>query len=82
MGHTVALDTVDGRVGLTSRTVVLRCVDMDYERLACDLLGVYAGRIGEPVVAMDDVEIKSAGYHSGCNGVIVDFFENIVGVAA
>ncbi len=82
VGHTVALDSVYGGVGLSSRTVVLGSVNVNHQWLAGHLLGMDAGRIGEPVVTMDDVEINCAGNDACGDRVIVDFFENIVGVAS
>ena len=55
---------------------------MNHEGLAGDLLGMDAGRVGEPVVGVNHVEFLSAGYHAGANRVIVDFFQEIVGISA
>ena len=55
---------------------------MYHERLARDLLGVYAGGVGEPVVGVDDVARNRAGYHSCRYAVVVDFLEQVVGIAS
>ena len=45
-------------------------------------LGMYSGRIGEPVVAMDDIEVERACNHTRGNRVVVDFLEKIRGIFA
>ena len=40
------------------------------------------GRICQPVVRVDDVEIKRTGDHACNNRIVVDFFKKIVGIAS
>ena len=82
MNHAVALDAIDRGIGLSARTVVLGSMNVNHQRLACDLLGMYSGRIGEPVVAMDDIEVERACNHTRGNRVVVDFLEKIRGIFA
>ena len=55
---------------------------VDHQRLAAHLLGVDAGRVGEPVVGVDNIEGFLACNHTGHNRVVVDFLEQVLGVAA
>ncbi len=80
--HSVTLDIEYCGVDIAAGTVEICGVDMDHKRFSCDLLGVDSGRIRQPVVGVDDVEIKRAGYHSRCDGVIVDLFQQIVRIAS
>ena len=82
VAHSVELDAEHRRVGLAARTVELGGVDMDDHRFACYLLGMDSGRIGQPVVAVDDVEIERAGYDACADRIVVDLFDKIVGIAA
>ena len=54
---------------------------MNHQRLAAHLLGMNAGRIGEPVVRVNDVELLSAGNHTGYDRIVVDLFHEVVGIA-
>ena len=80
--HAVLLDAVDVGVDVASGTVEVGGVHVDDQGLAGDVLGVDACRVGEPVVAVDDVEGDCAGYDPGHDGVVVDLLEEVVGVAA
>jgi len=82
MDHAVAFDVEYRRVDVTARAVVVGGVHVDHQWLARHLLGVDAGRICEPVVRVDYVAVDRAGYHSGHDRVVVDFLEQVVGVAA
>ncbi len=82
MCHAVALYAVDSWVGLASGAVVLGGVHVDYQRLTGHLLGVYAGRICEPVVAVDNVEVEGACEHACHYRVVVYFFEEVGGIFA
>ncbi len=79
--HAVALDVEHSRVDIAARAVIVCRVDMDHQRLAGDLLGVDAGGIGQPVVAVDYVAVDGACDHSGRDRIIVDLFKKIVGIA-
>ncbi len=63
--HAVLLYAEYGGIDIAARAVEVGGVHVDYEGFACNLLGVYAGRVCEPVVGVDYVEIKGAGYHAG-----------------
>lgn len=80
--HAVFLDAENGGVGLPARAVKLGGVNVDDEGLAGDLLGMDACGIGEPVVGVNHVKVKSAGDYSGTDGIIVDFFHEVVGVTS
>ena len=80
--HAVALDAVHGGVGLAAGAVVFGSVHVHHQRLSGYLLGMYAGGVCEPVVAVDYVEVESAGYHACGYRVIVDFLQKVVGVSA
>ena len=51
------------------------------EGLAAYHLGMYAGRIGQPVVGMDDVELLLAGYYTSNDGEVVDLFVQVARIA-
>ena len=56
-------------------------MDVDYKRLARHLFGMYSGWICQPVMGVDNVEIYCAGDNAGNDGIVVDFFKKIVGIA-
>ena len=82
MVHAVALNGVDRGVDIAARAVEIRGVDVHHQRLSAHLLGVDARGIGEPVVGMDDVILLLSGNDTRHDGVVVDLFLQIVGIAA
>ena len=80
--HAVLLYGEHRGVHVAARAVVVGGVHVDYQGLAGDLLGMDAGGVGEPVVRVDDVEVNGARYHTGHDGVVVDFLQQVVGVSA
>ena len=80
--HAVAFDIEHRRIDIAARTVVVCSVDMDHQRLAGHLLGMYACRICQPVVTVNDVTVDRAGNDTGCYRIIVDLFKKVVGIAA
>ena len=75
--HTVLLDTVNGRIHLTTRTVEVGSMNMDAQRFTTDLLGMDAGRIGQPVVSMDNVVVQGTSHHASDNRIVIDFLMQI-----
>ena len=82
MVHTVFLDGIDGGVHLSARSVEIRGVHVDHQGASAHLLGVNASRIGEPVVGMDDVILLLSGDDPCHDGVVIDFFLQVVGIFA
>ena len=82
MVHAVALNGVDRGVDIAARAVEIRGVDVHHQRFAAHLLGVDARGIGEPVVGMDDVILLLPSDDARHDGVVVDLFLQIVGIAA
>ena len=80
--HTVFLDGIDRRIHFSTRAVEIRGVNVDAKRFSADLLGVDAGRIGQPVMGMDDVELLGSSHHTCDNRVIVDFLVQIARITA
>lgn len=77
MIHTVLLDRIDSRIDFSARTVKIRSMHMDTKRFAAHHLGVHTGRISQPVMRMNNVELLLTGYYSGNNRKIVDFLVQI-----
>ena len=82
MVHAVLLDAVHLRVHLSAASVEIGGVDVDDHRLATHVFGVDTCWIGEPVVGMDDVELLPACDDACADGVIVDFFQEVVRISA
>ncbi len=80
--HAVALDGEHRGVDVASRAVIVGGVDMYHQRFAGHLLGVDSRRICQPVMGVDDIAGDGAGYHPGHDGVVVDFLQQVVGIAA
>ncbi len=80
MRHAVLLDAEHCRVDVAARAVEVGGVDVYDEGLAGDVLGVYAGRVCQPVVRVYDVAGHRTRYHAGDYRVVVDLLEYVVGV--
>ena len=52
------------------------------ERFSADLLGMYSGGVGEPVVGMDDVELFSTRHYACNDRVVVDFVVQVARIAS
>ena len=81
MIHTVALNGVDGGIDVAARAVEIRGVDVHHEGFSAHLLGMYARGIREPVVGVDNIVVLLAGDDAGHDGVVVDLFLQVVGIA-
>ena len=79
--HAILLDIEHRGIHITATAVKIGSMNMYHKGLACHLLGVDAGRIGEPVVRVDDIKVDCAGYHSCHYRVVVDFLKQIVGIS-
>ena len=78
--HTVFLNGIDGGVHLSARTVEVSGVHVNHQGTSAHLFGVDAGRIGEPVVGMDNVVLLLSGNDASHDGIVVDFFLQVVGI--
>ena len=76
--HAVFLDSEHNGVHVAAATVVVGGMHVNHQRLAANLLGVDAGRIGEPVVRVDYVELGSASNNAGNNRIVVDFLHEVL----
>ena len=57
-------------------------MNVDAQWLTAHLLGMDAGRVGEPVVCVDDVEFLLPCDDTGDDGVVVDFLVQVFRVAS
>src|SRR5690554_706076 len=80
--HTVLLDPVDDRVWLTPAAVVFRSMYVDNQRFSTYVLGMQTGRVGEPVVGVNDVVLISPRNNTGYDGVVVGLLQDIARVPA
>ena len=78
MVHTVFFYTVDRRIYIAARTVEVRGMHMNDQRFAADMLGMYARRISQPIVGMNNIILLLTGYDSCHNGIIIDLIMKIV----
>ena len=82
MIHTVLLDGIDGRVHLAARAVKVSSMNVYAERFAADELCVHSGRIGQPVVGMNDVKLLRAGQHTCDDREIVYLIVQVAGISS
>ena len=82
MHHAIALNVEHGGVDIAAAAVEVGGMHMNNERLAGDLLGVDACRVGEPVVRVNDVAVHGACDDACHDGVVVDFLEEVFGVSS
>ena len=57
--HAAFLNRVNRRIYITAAAVEIGRVYVDHQRLAADLLRKHAGRISQPVMAVDDIKIQT-----------------------
>ena len=55
---------------------------MDAQGVAADLLGMYAGGEGQPVVGMDDVKLFRTCHHACDDRVVVDLLVEVGGISS
>ena len=82
MVHSVFFDSVNRGIWFSAAAVELGGVHVDNQRFSADAFGVQAGRVGEPVVRMDDVVLIRSGNNAGYDGIVIGFFENITRITA
>jgi len=82
MVHAVFLDGIYRGVHPSATAVIIGGVHVNAQRLAAHLLGMYAGRVGQPVVGMDDVKLLGPRHHAGNDRIVVDLFVQIAGIAS
>ena len=86
--HAVELNLEGWVIGIAhaAGAVELSSVNVDDKRLAGHLLGMDAGRIGEPVMGMDYIEAVMLQFLTGndaCyDGIVVDFLQQVLGIFA
>ena len=78
--HAVFLDSENRGIDIAAATVEIGGMHMNDQRFTGNLLGMYAGRIGQPVVRVNDIARIGASNHTGHNRIVVDFFEQVVGI--
>ena len=82
MVHAVFFNVVNGRVYVSSASVEIGGVNVYYKRFPRYLLGMYPGRVSEPVVCMYYVVVLLTS-HDACHyRVIVYFLHEVLGVPA
>ena len=80
--HSVLFHRIDSRINLSSRTVKISGMNMNAERLAAYHFRMHTGRIGQPVVCVDNVKLLLTRHHSGYNRKVIDFFMQISRITA
>ena len=75
--HTILLDAINRWVNLTTAAVEVCSMNVYAQRLARYILGMDASRECQPVVCVDDVEVKSTCHHTCNNGVVVNFLVQV-----
>ena len=78
--HAVFLDIEHCGIDVATASVEVGGMNVNHQWLACDLLGVNTGRIGEPVVRVDNIAWNGACNHTSHNRIIVDFLNEVIGV--
>ena len=78
--HTALLDGIYRRVHVAAAAVKVGCMHVDHQRLTRDMLGKHTGRIGQPVVRVDDVKVQRVGQHRSHCLVVADLFDQVVRV--
>ena len=79
--HASFLDGIYSRIDVTATAVEVRSMYMDHQWFAADLLGEDTGRIGQPVVTVDDIEIQTVRQHR-CHGfVVADLLDQVIRIA-
>ncbi len=75
--HTVFLDSVNGRVHLSTATVEISSMNVDAQWFATHALGMNSGWECKPVVSMDNIKFFRTGYNSGNDAIVVDLVMKI-----
>ena len=76
--HTALLNRIYSRVYITTTTIKIRCMHMDNQWFASNLLGKYTSRVGQPIMAVDDIKIQTMRQHTGYSLVVIDLFYQVI----
>ena len=78
--HTAFLDSIYRRVHVAAAAVKVGRMHVDHQRLARDMLCKHTGRIGQPVVRVDNVEVQRVSQHRSHGLVVADLLDQVVRV--
>ena len=79
--HTAFLNSIDGGIDISTTAVEVGGMDVDDQRFARYMLGEHACGVSQPVMGVDDVEIKTIGEYRRHRLVVTDFLDKVVGIA-
>ena len=80
--HTALLNREDGGVHIATAAVEIRRMHMDNQWLTADMLCEYTRRIGQPIMAVDDVEIQTVRQHTRYRFVVTDLLNQVIRITA
>ena len=82
MIHSVFLNPKYRRIYMPTTAVEISSMHMNTKWFSRHLFSMYTRRIGQPIVCMDDIEIKCACYNTSYDRIVVDFFVQISGISS
>ena len=79
--HSALFDSIDSGIDIASATVEISSVDVDDQRFARYMLGKDSRGVGQPIVGVDNIEIKAISKHRRHCLVVANLFDEIIGIA-
>ena len=76
--HTALLNRIHSRVHITTAAVKISGMHMDNQWFSSNLLGKYTSRVGQPIMAVDDIKIQTMCQHTGYSFVVIDLFYQVI----
>ena len=80
--HAILFYGIYIRIHISATTVVISSMHVYNKRFATHILGMYSGRISQPVVRMDNVILFRTGHHACNDRVVIDLFQQVIGITA
>ena len=80
--HTILLNRIDIRIHITTATIIIRSMNMDYQRLTTHIFSVNTRRISQPVVRMDDIILFRTSDYSRNDRIVIDLFQKIIRITS
>ena len=80
--HTTFLYRINGGVNIATAAVKIGSVYVYYQWFAADVFRKHTCRIGQPVMAVNNVKIQTVCQHTCHSFVVADFFNQVIRIAS
>ena len=76
--HPILLYSINNRIRVTSTSVELSCMNMNYHWFTANTFSVQSRRVSQPVVSMNNIKIISTSNYTGNYRIVISLLKYIV----